>query len=756
MIGLNKLLIKKSINKIVIFFISFSLFFSLAQAEVIKEIKIFGNKRISEETIKIYGDINLNKDYSEKGLNDIIRKVYSTNFFENVEAKIENNILELRLKEYPAINQLIIIGEKKSSFRDQVKKIISSKQKGSFIKSNIAKDIEKIKSLYSSIGYNSSIIDIKIKNINDENLDLIIDISRGEQTTIATINFIGNKKIRDRRLRDIIASQEDKFWKVLSRNTKFSERLINLDIRLLKNYYKSLGYYDVDISSNSAEMNRSGNIDLIYSIEAGKRYIINKISTNADSTFDTELFLPLNKIFKKHIGEYYSPFKIKKILDELDGIIEINNLQFVEHNVQETIQQDGTISVVLNVFEGEKVLVERINITGNSITNENVIRSELTIDEGDPYTKLSLDKSISRIKSRKIFRDVKFEVKDGQNKGLKIINISVEEQPTGEISAGAGIGTNGGSVAFVIKENNWLGEGKSIEFSADIDAESLKGTLSYNDPNYDFLGNSLSYFVSSQSNEKVDQGYENTIFTTGALTSFEQYKNIRASLGLSASYDDLKTQSTASDALKKQAGTFTDLSTSYGFSYDLRNRTFKPTDGSIVSFGQSLPIYADKPSITNDFSASFYKTLTEDVVSSTRFLLTAVNGLSDEDVRLSNRRGLSQNRLRGFEKNKVGPVDDKDHVGGNYAASLNLEASLPNLLPESSKTDVGLFLDFGNVWGVDYDNSIDDSNKIRSTIGVGASWLSPIGPMTFTFSQNLSKASTDVTETFNFSLGTTF
>ena len=756
MIGLNKLLIKKSINKIVIFFISFSLFFSLAHAEEIKEIKIFGNKRISEETIKIYGDINLNKDYSEKDLNDIIRKVYSTNFFENVEAKIENNILELRLKEYPVINQLIIMGEKKTSFRDQIKKVISSKQKGSFIKSNIAKDVEKIKNLYSSIGYNSSIIDMKIKNINDENLDLVIDISRGEQTTISTINFIGNKKIRDRRLRDIIASQEDKFWKVLSRNTKFSERLVNLDIRLLRNYYKSLGYYDVDISSNSAEMNRSGNIDLIYSIEAGKRYIINKISTNADSTFDTELFLPLNNIFKKHIGEYYSPFKIKKILEELDDIIEKNNLQFVEHNVQETIQQDGTISVVLNVFEGEKILVERINITGNSITNESVIRSELTIDEGDPYTKLSLDKSISRIKSRKIFRDVKYEIKDGQNKDLKIIDISVEEQPTGEISAGAGIGTNGGSVAFSIKENNWLGEGKAVEFSADIDAESVKGTLSYSDPNYDFLGNSLSYFVSSQSNDKSDQGYENTIFTTGAVTSFEQYKNIRASLGLSASYDDLKTQSTASDALKKQAGTFTDLTTSYGFSHDVRNRTFKPTDGSIVSFGQSLPIYADKPSITNDFSASFYNTLTEDVVSSTRFLLTTVNGLSDEDVRLSNRRGLPQNRLRGFEKNKVGPVDNNDHVGGNYAASLNLEASLPNLLPESSKTDVGLFLDFGNVWGVDYDSSIDDSNKIRSSFGVGASWLSPIGPMTFTFSQNLSKASTDVTETFNFSLGTTF
>ena len=112
--------------------------------------------------------------------------------------------------------------------------------------------------------------------------------------------------------------------------------------------------------------------------------------------------------------------------------------------------------------------------------------------------------------------------------------------------------------------------------------------------------------------------------------------------------------------------------------------------------------------------------------------------------------------MRGFEKNKVGPVDGKDHIGGNYAAALNFETNLPNLLPEDLNTDVSFFLDFGNVWGVDYDSTLDDSNKIRSSTGVMASWLSPLGPMTFTFAQNISKAATDITEGFNFNLGTTF
>ena len=181
-----------------------------------------------------------------------------------------------------------------------------------------------------------------------------------------------------------------------------------------------------------------------------------------------------------------------------------------------------------------------------------------------------------------------------------------------------------------------------------------------------------------------------------------------------------------------------------------------PTDGSIFNFSQSLPIYADKSFIGNTFSSSLYESFGEDIVGAAKFYLSAVNGLGNDDVRLNKRKNLSTKRLRGFEAGKIGPKDGGDHIGGNYSAAINFEASLPNLLPESTKTDIGVFLDFGNVWGVDYDSTIDDSNKIRSSTGAAASWNSPVGPMTFILSTNLSKASTDVTESFNFNLGTTF
>ena len=222
------------------------------------------------------------------------------------------------------------------------------------------------------------------------------------------------------------------------------------------------------------------------------------------------------------------------------------------------------------------------------------------------------------------------------------------------------------------------------------------------------------------------------------------------------SYDDLETTSNASSSLQKQSGQFAELSGTYGFKYDQRDRSFMPTSGSILSFNQSLPIYADKPFIDNSVMASFYNSFSENYIGSSKFLLSTIHGVNNENVRISKRKSLSSRRLRGFERGKIGPVDSNDHIGGNYSASANFDLSLPNFLPESTNTDVSLFLDFGSVWGVDYDDTIDDSRKLRSSTGLSASWISPIGPMTFTFAQDLSKAETDVTESFNFNLGTTF
>jgi len=736
-------------------FIFFLFFNFIVSAEIVQKIDIKGNERISSETIKVYGEIILNNDYSNLDLNNVLKNLYETNFFEDVKISLSDGILKIIVNEYPIIYSIDIEGENSKSVKTKLLKKLQLKENESFVESKLIDDVNLLKKLYSSVGFNFANIEAKIKKFDGNRITLIYYLSKGKKTDIANINFLGDKKIKSKRLSEIIVSEEKKFWKVLSQNTFLNYNNIELDKRLLTNYYKSLGYYDVQVLSSKAEVSNSNLSNLTYTINAGNRYKIIKISTNVSPVLDKKLFLPLQKYFSAAVGKYYSPFSVKKLLVELDALIASNNLQFIEHSVNEILEGDS-IEIKINIFEGKKLLVEKINIKGNTITEESVIRSELLLDEGDPFNQLKLDQSLSRIKSRNIFGNVEHIVRDGANNSQKNIEITVEEKATGEISAGAGIGTAGGSFQFNITENNWLGKGISLSTQATISKETLQGNLAFTDPDYKSSGNQVSLFFDRTTNTKKTSGFKNDIFTSGIDTRFEQYKDIYLTPGIALSRDNLEVDSTASDGLKKQKGTFTDLTFSYGVLLDKRDKVYSPTDGYVSSFSQTLPVYADSPFIINSYSFSKYELLTPDAVGAFKFYATAINGLSDKDVRLNKRVKLPASKLRGFKPGKVGPKDGEDYVGGNYASAMNFEVNLPNLLPEATKTDVALFLDAGNLWGVDYSSAINDGNKLRSTAGIATSWLSPLGPMSFIFSRNISKANTDVIEKFNFNLGTTF
>ena len=729
------------------------LFTSNLIADSVK-ILIEGNKRIDPETIKIYGEVGDKDDYSTQDINNILKNLYDTDFFEDINISFENKVLKINVTEYPVISKLEFEGEPANKIIKSIKERIFSSVNGPFIKNRITEDVNAIQNGYKFLGYHNANVEPRIENLTDNKINLLFVIDRGEKLKIGKINFIGDKKVKERRLRDIIVSEEYKFWKVLSRNTNFNENNIDLDKRLLINYYKSLGFYNVKILSSSAIIS-SDSADITYNIDAGERHVITKISTNVAEQIEKKFFFDLQKYYSDLIGDYYSPFKIKKVLDQLDALIVKNDLQFIEHSVSESVD-NGKVEITINILEGKKILVERVNIFGNTITEESVVRGELLLDEGDPFNLLKLEKSISKIKARNLFGKVDKIVKDGSSKDEKIIDISVEEKPTGEVAAGAGVGTDGGSFSFSIRENNYLGSGVAVAGFTEVNENSFKGEISVNNPNYNDTGNGLNFSVASITNDEPDSGYENSIISTSVGLRVEQFERIYFKPSLSFTSDKLDVQSTASAKLKKQAGTFNELLFGYGYIYDDRDKPFLPTDGFITTFSQQLPMYAEAPFIKNTFKFTTYETLTEDFIGSLKLLFSAINPISDEDVRLSKRLTLPRDRLRGFQRGKMGPKDGNDFIGGNYAATMNLEARLPNFLPESSNTNVGLFMDFGNLWGVDYDSSISSSNKIRSSAGAIVNWLSPIGPMNFTFSTNIAKEKTDKTESFNFSLGTTF
>jgi len=726
------------------------------RAEVLKKIEVSGNSRISSETIKVYGDIELNKNYSNDDINIIIKKLYDTKFFSKISTNFSNNILKISVVENPIINSVIIEGEKAKKYKKVILDIISLKEKSAFVESDIKNDIQIVKSFYNSLGFYSAEVEAKSQMIgNDEKrLNLIFSITKGEKYKIAKINFIGDKKVKNKRLRDVIASEEHRFWKFISRNVYLNEERIELDKRLLKNYYLSLGYYNVEVVSSSAESKTETDINLTYSINAGERFRIKKLATDIDPVFDSSIFQKLSDEFTRFAGDYYSPFKIQEILEKIDEIVDDNELQFVQHSVSETIDDDG-VDVLFKIFEGPKVQIERVNIFGNTVTSDSVIRAELLIDEGDPYSKVKLNKSISNLKARNIFKSVSEKILDGSTNDLKKMEIRVEEKPTGEIMAGAGVGTEGTSLTFSVKENNYLGKGLGVDATVNLTEESLRGGLTISDPNYKYTDNIVYGGLTSTNTERPDSGYENTVINFNLGTKFEQYEDLFFTPGIDFALDDLRVDSSASSALKKQAGEFTEFTFNYGLELDKRDKTFMPTDGGIISFNQGVPIYADQASLYNRLSLSQYHLFTDDVIGVMKFHAATITAI-DDDVRLSKRLRMPSKRLRGFDSKNIGPIDQGDYVGGNYLAALNFEAQLPNLLPDSTQTDVAAFLDFGNLWSVDYDSSVGNSSKIRSSVGVTTQMWTPIGPVNFVLAQHLSKKESDKTQSFKFQIGTSF
>ena len=396
---------------------------------------------------------------------------------------------------------------------------------------------------------------------------------------------------------------------------------------------------------------------------------------------------------------------------------------------------------------------------GNFNTIEEVIRNKLIVDEGDPYNELLHNKSINEIKSLGIFKKVDSEISNGSSPNTKILNISVEEQPTGELSLGAGYGTDGGVFGGGLTEKNFLGKGVTLKSDFQISSDGVKGSIIYSKPNFNYTDNTLTTAVKSTSQDKLSTaGYKITTVGASVGTAFEQYDNFFFRPEIDFTQEDLTTNSSASSALKKQEGSYSDFYFNYGLFYDTRDSSFNPKKGNFVSFTQDLPIISNDNEVKNTLILTKYKSLkrSDDMIGKISFYISAINSYDGSDVRISKRNRIPSNRLRGFEKGKIGPIDGADFVGGNYASALNLSTNIPGLLTTIESLDFKYFFDVGNVWGVDYDSSINESNGIRSSTGVAIDYLSPIGPMNFSWALPITKESSDKTEVFRFNLGTTF
>ena len=743
--------------KFFIQFFLFSIFLTFSTySKNFEKIIVNGNERISNETILVFSEIQDNKSLDENSINEILKKLYKSGFFKDVTVKIENNNLIIEVLENPIIQTVFIEGIKRKKTEESLYEVLSLKSRSSFNSALIKKDESAILNFLKNDGYYFSSILSSYQDLGDNKIDLRYEIDLGEKSKISKISFVGDKIFKDSTLKYIILSEEYKFWKFLSGKKYLNENLIGYDKKLLNNFYKNKGFFNVMIESSFANYLGNDEFEIIYNISAGKKFYFNEFKLNLPIDYKRANFEQLDKIFKELKGENYSLNSIDKILNEIDKIVLNEQFEFLKSTVKESIK-DNLINLTFDIGVSEKFYVEKINILGNNITLEEVIRNNMLIDEGDAFNVLLQTKTLNTLKALNFVSKVESEILDIENENKKIINITVEEKPTGEIMAGAGVGTNGGTVAFGVSENNFLGKG--IKFSSDIlvSSERINGLISLNNPNYKGSNRSLNASLESTITDRLKNfGYKSnkTGFSVGS--GFEFYDDLYWTTGISTYVEKLDTDSTASASLKKQEGSYFDTFFNHTFSYDKRDQRYKTSDGYISRFTQNIPLISENYTLTNAYDYKIYNKWLDENVFSIGFFGKTANSLSGKDVKLSDRLYLPSSKLRGFESGKIGPKDGADYIGGNYAASINMATNLSQILPNSQNTNFSIFFDAANVWGIDYSSALNDDSKIRSSVGIAVDFFTPIGPLNFSLSEPITKGKNDITESFRFNLGTTF
>ena len=728
----------------------------LAFSDEIKTFEVIGNDRLAKETIILFSELNVNDNINSNDLNNAFKKLYTTDYFKDIKISFDNGNLKINVIENPLIQSVTINGVKNKSILKQLTKITKEVEKYPYLENKISDQRNILINSVRSVGFYFAEVETKIKDNNNNTVDIIYNFQLGERAEISEIKFIGNKVFKNNKLRNIIVSEESKPWKFLTPNIYLDENRIKLDVNLLKNYFKNKGYFKAIIKSSSAKVINDNNFILTFNIDSGKKYYFNDIDLEVSDDYRKENFTNFFEIFNDLKGKAYSLKSIKKIINEIDKVALQKEFVFINAKYEEKIINDNKININIFFEESEKYYIERINIFGNFITEEKVIRNTFIVDEGDPYNKILFNKTINEIKSKGIFKSVDSEVIDSKSKNnTKTINITIEEKATGEIMAGAGTGTAGSTITAGIKEKNYLGKGITLDTNLSLSDDQIKGKFSVINPNFKNTDRSINTTIESTSSDYMtSSGYKTTRTGLKLGTGFEQYEDLFFNFDISAYYENLETSSSASSIKQKQEGDYFENLISYSLTLNKLDQNFQPTDGYITKFSQTLPLYSDDLSIENSLTASRYYSVSDSLIFSGKLFFKAVNSI-DDDTRVSRRIYIPSSRLRGFESGSIGPKDGTQYIGGNYGSAVTLNTTLPKLFNANENMDFNLFFDAANLWHVDYDSSLD-SNKIRSATGISVNWYTVVGPLSFSYAIPISDAESDKTESFRFQIGTSF
>ncbi|WP_232831372.1 outer membrane protein assembly factor BamA [Pseudogemmobacter bohemicus] len=754
---------------------------AFAQVFAFSNVRVDGNERVDASTILSYAGISRGQEVSAGALNDAYQRINGSGLFETVEIIPEGNTLVIKVKEYPFINVISFEGNKRLKDED-LAKLVKSQSRRVFSPSTAEADAATLAEVYRQRGRIAATVNPKVIRRDGNRVDLVFEITEGKVVEIEQLSFVGNRAFSDRRLRQVLQTKQAGLLRqIIQRDTYVAER-IDVDKQLLTEFYRSRGYIDFQVLDASAEVSRERDATFVtFTIREGQQYSIGNITTVSEvEGVDATEFAAVQKI---KTGQTWSPALIDNNIARMENLALKKGLNFVR--VEPRITRDDRnqrVNIEFAVVRGEKIFVERIDIEGNATTLDEVVRRQFRSVEGDPFNPREIRQSAERIRALGFFSDARVNAEPGSAPDQVVVNVDVDEQPTGSLGFGLSYSVESGAgVSVNFSESNFLGRGQAIAASIATTEDNQSSSFSFTEPALFGRDLSLSFGLFYRTTDSDYALYNTRSAGLSVALGFPLGDQSRISLRYRLSQDDIfdydPEDLTAtppiyeSPILRKEVdqSALTSSSIGYTYEYDSRITGLDPTRGLLFRFGQDIGgLGGDTKFLTTTlFAMGEQKVWNEEVTVRAIFEAGHIQDLGDTGTRVTDRFFL-RSKMRGFEPNGIGPRDGtnlEDALGGNVFAVARFESEFPLGLPEEYGIMGGAFLDVGAVWSLTDKcglqcrtggAEIDDGFKPRVAVGVSVLWDTPVGPLRFNFSKAVRKEDYDKEQTFDLTVSTKF
>ncbi|WP_323764676.1 outer membrane protein assembly factor BamA [Marinovum sp.] len=746
---------------------------AVAQNYTFTEVSIEGAGRIEPATILSYAGIARGQTVSAAELNDAYQRILASGLFETVEIVPVGNKLVIRVAEYPTINRVVFEGNRRIN-DDDLANLVTSESRRVFNAATAERDAQTIVQAYAEQGRVAARVTPKLIRRSDNRVDLAFEILEGGVVEVERISIVGNDVYSDRRLRRVLGTKQAGLFRAIIRRDSFVEDRIEFDKQVLTDFYQSRGYVDFRVNAVNAEIaeERDGYF-VTFNVQEGQQFTFGQVSASSDlPDVDPAAF---NEILRVRPGVVYSPALVENEIARMERLANRMGLNFIRVDPRIT-RNDRTLELDVDfvLSRGPRIFIERIDIEGNTTTLDRVVRRQFKVVEGDPFNPREIRESADRIRALGFFGNADVNAREGSTPQQVVIDVDVEEAPTGSIGFGGTYSTDGGfGVNLSFNERNFLGRGQALG----VEVSTASGTTSYgfNFAEPAFLNRDLRFGIGlrySETDNQYDDSYDTAIgqFSTSLTFPVAEYSTFQTRY--TARYSEMLNAGTdLGDILTSEVeqGALFSSGLGYTYTFDTIDTGLDPTAGVRLQFSQDFNgLGGDVTSVSTVARAIGQKKVRNEDVTLRAVFEGGALWTGNNDSRVIDRFSLGSSRMRGFEPGGIGPReigagDVNDALGGNYYAVARLEAEFPLGLPEEYGLSGGVFYDVGSLWGLDNTSTTTAGNSVvhdepaaRHVIGASLFWTTAIGPLRFNFTKTLKKEEYDEDRFFEFTLATDF